>query len=197
MPPPGVAEHPAAKRFDEQGLTASGRVVDDALDPRSRLGLDGDDVPTVAQRDDRLLERIAELGPDQRVEPPAQPVIGDADRGPQPTEAWRGGVQQLTDGVEAPRQRAPDGRQRMELAPEVAQQRATLVGERRRQTGGRVERVRDGQELLRLQTAAAGRPFDGWLDVVRAADTDSGSIGQEPTRLIRLVESARDDDGVG
>ena len=171
--------------------------MDDALDPRSRLGLDGDDVPTVAQRDDRLLERVAELGADQRIEPAAQPVIGDADRGPQPAEAWRGGVQQLTDGVEAARQRAPDGRQRMELAPEVAQQRATLVGERRRQSGGRVERVRDGQELLRLQTAAAGRPFDGWLDVVRAADTDPGSIGQERARLIRLVEPARDDDGVG
>ena len=136
--------------------------MDDALDPRSRLGLDGHDVPTVAQRDDRFLERAAELGADQRIEPAAEPVIGDADGGPQPAEAWRGGVQQLADGVEAPRQRAPDGRQRVELAPELAQQRATLVGERRRQTGGRIERVGDGQELLRLETAAADRSFDEW-----------------------------------
>ncbi len=92
---PGVAELDRDERLDEQGLAAARRVVDDALDPRPRLGLDRHHVAPVAERDDRLLERAAELGADERVEPPPQPVVGDPDGGPQATEPGRGRVEQL------------------------------------------------------------------------------------------------------
>jgi hypothetical protein len=56
--------------------------VDDALYPGARLGLHRDDIPTVAERDDRVLERAAELRADERLEPAPQPVVGDPDRRP-------------------------------------------------------------------------------------------------------------------
>ena len=58
---PGVAELDDDERLDEQRLAAPRRVVDDALDAALRVGADGHDVAAVAQRDDRLLERAAEL----------------------------------------------------------------------------------------------------------------------------------------
>ena len=58
---PGVAQLHDHQRLDEQRLAAARRVVDDALDLGPRLGADRDDVAPVAQRDDRLLERAAEL----------------------------------------------------------------------------------------------------------------------------------------
>ena len=76
---PGVAQLDRDERLDEQRLAAARRVVDDALDPRPGLGLDRHDVAAVAERDDRLLERAAELRADERVEPAAEPVVGDPD----------------------------------------------------------------------------------------------------------------------
>ena len=121
---PGVAELDRDERLDEQRLAAARRVVDDALDPRPRLGLDRDDVAAVAERDDRLLEGAPELGADERVQPSPEPVVGDPDGRAQATETGRGRVEQLPDRVEAAGERRPDGRQRVELAAEVAQERA-------------------------------------------------------------------------
>ena len=45
----------------------------------SGLGTDRHDVAAVAERDDRLLERAAELRADERVQPAAEPVVGDPD----------------------------------------------------------------------------------------------------------------------
>ena len=92
---PGVAQLDDDERLDEQRLAAARGVVDDALDPRPRVGPDRHDVAAVAQRDDRLLERAAELRADERVEPPAQPVVGDPDRRPQAAQPRRGRVEQL------------------------------------------------------------------------------------------------------
>ena len=108
---PGVPELDRDERFDEQGLTAARRVVDDALDPAARLGLDRDHIAAVPQRDERLLERPARrLGLDEGLEAPAQPVVGDPYRGPQPAETRRRAVEQLADRVEAPRERASEPR---------------------------------------------------------------------------------------
>ena len=151
---PGVAELDRDQRLDEQGLAAARRVVDDALDPAARLGLDRDDVAPVAQRDDRLLERAPELGADERVEPSAQPVVGDPDGRPQPAEPRRGRVEQLPDRVEAAGQRRAQGRQRVQVARQLAQERPAVVGEDRRQPRGRVERIGDLEELGGFQPAA-------------------------------------------
>ena len=72
---------------------------------------------------------MPELGADERVEPPPQAVVGHPDGRAQAAEAWRGSIEQLAHRVEAARQRAADRGQGMQLAAEVAQQRAPLVGE--------------------------------------------------------------------
>ena len=104
-------------------------VVDDALDPARASALTGHDVPPVAERDDRLLERDAELRADECVQPAPQPVVGDADGRPQAAEPRRRGIEQLADRVEAARQRRAQRRQRVEVAAEVAQERPPLVGQ--------------------------------------------------------------------
>jgi hypothetical protein len=190
---PGVAELDRDHRLDEQRRAAAGRVVDDALDPGPRLGLDRDHVAAVAERDDRLLERAAQLRAHERVEPPPQPVVRDTNRRPQPAEARRRGVEQLADRVEAAGERRADGRQRMELAGERVEQRPAVVGDRRLEAGGRVERVGDLEELGGVETAAAGRALDGGTDIVRPADPDAGTFGEQGAGLVGLVEAAGDD----
>ena len=128
---PGVAELDRDERLDEQGLAAARRVVDDALDPRPGLGLDRDDVAAVAQGDDRLLEGAAELRADERVEPSAQPVVGDPDGRPEAAQPRRGRVEQLPDRVEAAGERAAQRRQRVQLA---SRGRAAAAAARRRAT---------------------------------------------------------------
>ena len=145
---PGVAQLDDHQRLDEQRLAAARRVVDDALDLGPRLGPDRDHVPAVAERHDRLLERAAELRPDERVQPPAEPVVGDADRGPERAEAGRGGVEELAGGVEAAGERAAQRGQRVQPPAEVAQEGAPLVGEGGREARRRVERLHDLEELL-------------------------------------------------
>ena len=189
--PPGVAQLDGDERLDEQRLPAARGVVDDALHPGPGLGLDRDHVAAVAQRDDRLLEGAAELRAHERVEPSPQPVVCDADGGPQPAQPWRRGVEQLADRVEAARQGAAHRRQRMEAATQLAQQRTTLLGEGRREARRGIQRVGDRQELLRVEAASAGRPFDGRADVVRPADSDARVVAQQRACLVGLVEHAR------
>ena len=113
---------------------------------------------------------------DERVEAPAQPVVGDPDGRAEAAEARRGGVEQLAGRVEAARERRAERGQRVELAAEVAQQRPALVGEGRAEAGGRVERLGELEELRRVQPAAAGRPLDRRPDVVRGADADARAL---------------------
>ena len=193
---PGVAQLDRDERLDEQRRAAPRGVVDDALDPRAGLGLDRHDVAAVAQRDDRLLEGVAQLRADERVEPAAQPVVGDADRRAQAPEARRGGVEQLPDRIEAPRQRRAQRRQRVQLAPEIAQERSSLIGEERGQAGGRVERRRDLQELAGFEAPATDRPLDGGADVVGGPDPETGLLLEERDGLVGLVEGTCDEDGV-
>ena len=169
---PRVAELDRHQRLDEQGLAAARGVVDDALDPRPGVRLDRHDVPAVAERHDRFLEGAPELRADERVQPAPQPVVGDPHGRPQATQTRRGGVQQLTHRIEAAGQRGAKGGQRVQVAAQVAQQRPAVVGEDGGQSRGRIERVRDRQEVRRLEPAAADRPLDARPDVVRAADPD-------------------------
>ena len=195
--PPGVAELHGHERLHEQGLAAPRRVVDDALDLAPRLGLDRHDVAPVAERDDRLLEGAAELGADERVEPPPKPVVGDPDRRAQAAEPRRGGVEQLADRVEAPGQRAPQRGQAVEFVAQVPEQGPPLIREGRGEAGGRVDRVADLQELCRLQPAPAHRPLHGRADVVRRADAHPRSFREERPRLVGLVQRSGDDHRVG
>ena len=130
---PGVAELDGDERLDEQRRAAARRVVDDALDLRPGLGLDRDDVAAVAEGDDRVLERAAELRADERVEPAAEPVVGDPDGRPQPAEPGRGGVEQLAGRIEAPGEGRADRRQRRGARGRA---RGGAAGGRRRATSG-------------------------------------------------------------
>ena len=191
---PGVAQLDRHERLDEQGLAAARRVVDDSLDPAARLGPHGQDVAPVAQGDDRLLERPAgRLGLDQRIEPAPQAVVGHPDRRAQAAEARRGRIEQLADRIEAPRERAPEGRQRVQLARELVEQRPALLGEGRRQPACRVERLRQAQELLRVEAPAPGGPLDPRPDVVGGTDAGRRALAEERAGLIGLVEAAPDD----
>ena len=84
----------------------------------------------------------------------------------------------------------------MELAPEVPQQRAPLVGERRGEARGGIERVGDAEELLRLEATAACCAVDPGSDVVRPTDTDARSLAEQRSCLVGLVELSPDDDRV-
>ena len=79
---PCVAELHDHERLDEQGLPAARGVVDDALDATLRVCADGHDVAPVAKRDERLLERAAELRRHERIQPAPQAVEGDPNRRP-------------------------------------------------------------------------------------------------------------------
>ncbi len=194
--PPGIAQLDRDERLDEERLAAARRVVDDALHPVPGLGLDRDDVPPVAERDDRLLERRAELRADQRVQPAPQPVVGDANGRAQAAETRRGRIEQLADRIEAARQRRAQRGQRVEVRPDLAQERPPLVGQERGQPGRGVEGRRDLEELARLQPAAARGSLDGRADVVGRADADARPVLDERPGLVGLVEAARDDDRV-
>ena len=103
----------------------------------------GHDVAPVAQRDDRLLERAAQLRAHERVQAAPEPVVGDADRGPQRRRAAaRRCPAARPTGSKLRGERAAQGRQRVEAPAEVAQQRPAFLGERRREPRGRVERLR-------------------------------------------------------
>src|SRR5207249_2996475 len=126
----------------------------------------------------------------------SQPVVRDPDRGAQPAEARRRGVEELTRRVEAAGKRRPDRRQRVEVAGDRVEERPPVVRQRVLEPGGGIERVGELEELGGIEPAAARRPLDGGPDVVRGADPDSWPLGQERTRLVRLVEAARDEDRV-
>ncbi len=195
--PPRVAELDRDERLDEQRLTAPGRVVDDPLHPTPCVGLDRDHVATVAQGDQGLLEGArGRLRLDQRLEPAAEPVVGDPDRRPKAAESRRRAVEELADRIEAPGERAPQGRQRVELPTEVAQERPTLLGKGGPEPGDRVERVGDPQEVARIEPAAPRRPADPRADVVRGADADRRAFAEECPGLVGLVERPSDDDRV-
>src|SRR4029078_2628884 len=67
---PGAPELDGHERLHQKSGAAAARVVDDALDPRPRLGLHRDHVAAVAERDDRVLARTAPLRADERVYAP-------------------------------------------------------------------------------------------------------------------------------
>ena len=161
-----------------------------------RLGLDRDDVPAVAERDDRLLERVPELRADERVEPAPEPLVGDPHGRAQAAEARRGGIEQLADRIEAAGERGPQGRERVEVAAEVAQEWPAFIGEQRPEAGRGVERLGDLEELGGFQPPATGRALDRGADVARRPDPGAGPLLEEGPRLVRLVEPAGHDDRV-
>ena len=193
---PRVAQLDDDERLHEQRLAAARRIVDDALHLAAGIGPHGHHVASVAHRDDRLLERTAELRPDERVESPAEAVVRDPHGTAQRPEPRRRRVQQLADRVEAARQRAAQRRQRVDAATEVAQQWPALLGERRLEARGGVERLGDLEELRRVEPAAPRRAPDPRLDVVRGTDPHPGPLLEQLARLVRLVEAAGDDDRV-
>ncbi len=193
---PGVAEFDRHERLDEQGLATPRRVVDDPLDPGARLGLDGHDIAPVAQGDDRLLERTAEFCADEGVEPATEPLVGDPHGGPQATEPGRGRIEQFAHRIEAAGQGRSQGGQGMQVAGEIAQERATVVGDDGRQPRGRIEGLRDLQELGGFQASAADRTADRRSDVAGGTDPGPRTLAEERSRLVRLVEPTSDDDRV-
>ena len=148
----------------------------------ARLGLDRDDVAAVAQRDDRLLEGVAELRADERVEPPPQPVVGDPDGRPQAAQARRGRVEQLADRVEAARERAAERRQRRGARGRgraAAARRSSASDVARRAVASSVSAI--SRNWAGIEPAAAGRPLDRRADVVRRADADARAAPRAAT----------------
>ena len=194
---PRVAELDDDQRLDEQRLAAARRVVDDALDPALRLGPDRHHVAAVAERDDRLLEGVAELRGDERVEAAAEPIEGDADGGAQAAEAGRGRVEQLARRVERAGEGRADRRQRVELAAELALERPPRVGEVR----FRARRRHRGWTRRRGTAAASRRPPRAARSIAgpmsRApGDPDARPLLDERARLVGLVEAPRDEDRI-
>ena len=85
----------------------------------------------------------------------------------------------------------------MQVATEIAQQRATFVGESRRHPGGRVQCLGEGQELLGIQAASARCSLDRGTDVMSPSDADGRAVGQERSGLVGLVQPTRDEHGIG
>ncbi len=139
---------------------------------------------------------LPEFRADERIQPATESVVGDSDRCPQAAQAWRGGIEQLPDRIEAPGQGGAQSRQRVEVVPQLAKQRASVIGEDGGQSGRRVQRVGDLEEVRRLQASTASGPVDPWADVVGAADTDGRPFLEQRERLVGLVERAGDDHGL-
>ncbi len=84
----------------------------------------------------------------------------------------------------------------MNLAGEGVQERAAVVRQARLEAGGRVQGVRQLQELGRVESPTARRPLDGRADVMSCPNTDTGPFDEQGPRLVRLVEGPGDDDRV-
>ena len=193
---PGIAQLHDDERLHEQRLAAARGVVDDALHLAAGLGPDRDHVASIAQGDDRLLQRPAQLGAHEAVQPAPQAVVGDPHGAPQPAQPRRRGVQELADRVEAAPQRAAQGRQRVEAAAKVPQERPPFLGQGGRKPRGGLERLHDLHELLRVEAPAAHGPTHPGVDVMRSPDADPRPVLEQGTRLVGLVEAAGDDEGV-
>ena len=86
--------------------------------------------------------------------------------------------------------------QGVEVACEVAQERAPVVGDDRGQSRGGIEGLGDLEELARFEPAAPNRPTDGRSDVTRGPDAGPRPLVEEVARLVGLVEPAGHDDRV-
>ena len=163
--------------------------MDDPLHPSLRIGSDRDHIAAVTQRDDRFLERPTELGSDERVKAPSEPVVGDPDGAPKGPEPRRRGVQQLSGRVERPGERGPHRGEGMELAGEVPEERPAILGEGRPKPRRRLDRVGDLEELGRVEPATARRAVHGRGDVVRRADADARALLEQGPRLVGLIQT--------
>ncbi len=121
----------------------------------------GHDVAPVAQGHDRLLERRAQLRPDERIEAPPQAVVGDAHGGPQrrpggamPCPAARPVGSKLRPSV---LRRAGSGCSRR---PSSRSSGRRSSARRRGQPRCRVEGLGDLEELRRVEPAATHRAAD-------------------------------------
>ena len=122
--------------------------------------LTGHDVAAVAERDDRLLERAAELR--RRPASPAADAAGRRRRGPR-REGRRGAARPCRAARRPDRSCGPAWTAaRAARAARDRARAAAAVGRRRgrREARGRIERVGDLEELRRVQPAASGGPLD-------------------------------------
>ncbi len=155
---PGVAQLDRDERLDEQRLAAAGLVMDDAPDLALGVCPDRDDVAAVAERDDGLLEGAAQLAAvDQLLQARAQPLVRDAHAASQAAQRRRGAVEDLARRIDAREQPVPEGRQRRDVPRQLVQpgqlHRPQAVGE----TARGDERVRDREQVVRVQPAATIR----------------------------------------
>ena len=163
---PGIAELDHDERLDEERLAAARLVVDDALDLAPGIGADRDHVAAVAERDDRFLERGADLAAvDERLEAGAQPLVRDPHRAAQAAQRRRGRVEQLPRRIEAQLQAVAQRGKRGDPARELVEQRALLLPERVCQAPGGDQRPQHVQQLGGIQPAAARRASDRRTDV--------------------------------
>jgi hypothetical protein len=72
----------------------------------------------------------------------------------------------------------------------------SLVGERRGEAGGRVQGLGDPEELRRVQASSADGPVHPRPDVLRSPDAEAGTLLQQGSRLVRLIEHPGDHDVV-
>ena len=174
------------ERLDEHRRAARGLVVDDPLHRAAHLGLHRHDVASAALRDELLLQRVGELrGPQQAVQALLEARLRRAERRAERAEARAGAVEHLAgagDGVF-------DGLRDLARRPREAR----LRGERwvrmhvAEELLGRADRVRDLDQLLRIERAAQSRAPQRVADVARATESRGRLRSQEIARGGRLV----------
>ena len=181
-----VVEPDHALGFDEQGRAAVRRVVDDAAHPAAHVGPHGQDIAIVADGDEVIGERRADVVVAQHpVESLAQVAREPRALGARVAERGRGAFAHLAARVDA----ALDFARELSVVPDgvrqVAQQRCVVRGLRQPAAGlaQRGEGARDIAESVARQRAA--------LLGAGEALCQAGAEGAEPGGPFLVDESAR------
>ena len=193
---PRVGQLDRHERLHEEGLPAARLVVDDAPDPALGIGPHRHHVAAVAQRDERLLQGPREVRVDERLEPAAQPFVGQPHRPAQAAQRRRGRVEDLAGRVDAGLQPGAQGRHGVQAAVQRVEQRPLHLAQRVGQAAGRHERLHDGPQLRGVEATGAHSARHDGPDVPRPADADVRPHREQPASLVGLVETTGHDDRV-
>ena len=184
--PPAVRQVEYRQRLDEQRGAAGRLVVHDPLHLLPVLHLDGEHVPTLAHRDDRILKGgpVGRRG-HQLLELGHQAVVGPAHLHTHLAQLGTGAIQDLAVVADG----AVDRVEQRPVLPEPLRdegerrQVVFVLQHRAAQHGGRARRGSDLQEVRGLQRAADRGAAEQRAHVVRPADRNVRSQRPQLPRL--------------
>ena len=134
----------------------------DAAHLAAKLGLDRHHVAAVAQRDNRLLQRVLGVGAQERLEPRLQPVVGDAHVVADDAQRRARAVQHLAAGVQGAADLLTTSPCSAIVAP-MRPRRGSMCADAAQRAAGLLRRTlrrRDVEQLLGVQYAAQRRLLD-------------------------------------